>query len=132
MTVMSLTILLPGKVFNKLHNIAHIEIETASGVMGLLPRRRDCVAPLIPGILAYRHQNGDHGYVAIDHGILNKISTEVTISVRRAFSGQQLEDLNAIINAYYHDQEQEDKELRSLFAKMESGLLRRLADFHHG
>ena len=132
MTLINLTILLPGEVFTRLNNIAHIEIETISGVMGLLPRRRDCIAPLAPGILVYRNQEGENGYIAIDHGILNKTATDVTISVRRAFAGQQLEELETIISTFYHDQEQEDKELRSLFAKMESGVLRRLADFHHG
>ena len=132
MNSMILTILLPGEVFAHLDNIAHIEIETSAGVMGLLPRRRDCVAALIPGILVYRQQNEHNGYVAIDHGIMVKTAVNVTLAVRRAFAGQELEELEAIIPAFYRDLDEEDKELHALFAKMESGLLRRLADIHHG
>ncbi len=132
MSNMTLTILLPGEVFASIDDVSHVAVETSAGVMGLLPRRRDCVAALVPGILVYQQQDDQNTFVAIDRGIMVKAADQVTISVRRAFSGQQLEELETIINTFFQDLDEENKELQALFAKMESGLLRRLADYHHG
>ncbi len=132
MNDMTLTILLPGEVFDTIDHVSHIAVETSAGMVGLLPRRRDCVATLVPGILVYRNNDQQNAFVAIDRGILVKAAEQVTITVRHAFRGKQLEELETIIADFYHEQDQETKELQTLFAKMESGLLRQLADYHHG
>lgn len=132
MSRLTLSIVLPVAVFASYDDITHVAVETPTGVIGLLPRRRDCVAPLVPGIVAYRRHGNQTGYIAIDRGIMVKVADTITLSVRRAFTSNQLEELENVISTYDQDQDEEDRELRSLFAKMESGLLRRLADYHHG
>ena len=132
MNGMTLIILLPAEVFATYDHIAHLAVETSAGALGILPRRRDCVASLVPGILSYRRRDGNGRHIAIDRGIMVKTGPAVTISVRRAFAGAELGDLETLIRDHYLNQDEEDRRLRTLLAKMESGLLRRLADYHHG
>ena len=50
--LMHLKVLLPYGIFADQHGVARIVAETRDGSCGLLPRRLDCVAALVPGKLA--------------------------------------------------------------------------------
>ena len=52
-TDMHLKILLPFGIAADMTDVLRIVAETRSGSFGILPRRRDCVAALAPGILVF-------------------------------------------------------------------------------
>ena len=87
---MNLKVLLPFQVFAEKTDVLRVIAETADGSFGLLPRRRDCVAALEPGILTYETAADGTVYVAIDQGVLVKFGAEVLVSVRRAIAGADL------------------------------------------
>ena len=82
---MNLKILLPFQVFAEKTGVSRIVAETREGSFGVLPRRLDCVAALVPGILIYEHAAEGEVYVAVDEGVLVKAGPDVRVSVRNAF-----------------------------------------------
>jgi F-type H+-transporting ATPase subunit epsilon len=128
---MNLRILLPFKIFARLENVSRIIAETLEGSFGLLPHRLDCVAALVPGILSYSTPDGGTTYLAIDAGVLVKRGDDVSISVRRAIRGAGLQELHQAVVREYLTLDAQEREMRSVVSKMESGLIGRIAELHH-
>ena len=106
--------------------------ETTGGSFGLLEHRLDCVAALVPGILTW--DSPEHGavYLAVDEGVLVKTGPDVLISVRHAIGGTDLSHLHDEVRQRFLKLDQEERNVRDMVAKMESGFVGRLAEFQHG
>ncbi len=131
MATMTLRILLPYAVFLERSEVTRIVAEGRSGVFGVLPRRRDGVAALPPGILVFEAGGNEETYVAVDEGVLVKTGHEVRVSVRDALMGTDLRHLRQAIEEQFLTLDEHERDVRSVVAKLESGLIRRLARFHH-
>jgi F-type H+-transporting ATPase subunit epsilon len=129
---MHLKVLLPYGIFADHSGVTRIVAETRDGFCGLLPRRLDCVAALVPGILTYQCEAQPQTYVAVDEGVLVKSGQEVLISVRRAVGGNDLAQLRTAVARDFLARDAEEKSLRSSLLKIESGLISRLAALHRG
>jgi len=127
--LMNLKILLPFKVFMETKNVKSIVAETGDGQYGFLPQRLDCVAALVPGIFTYETTSGGIKYIAVDDGILVKAGTEVTVSVRNAIGGADLGKLHESVEKEFKDIDDNEKNVRSVMAKMESSFMVRLQKF---
>ena len=125
LTAMNLKILLPYGVFADLKGIKRIVTESFQGSFGLLPNRLDCTTALAPGILLYENDNGTETYVAIDEGILVKAGPDVTISVRNAVEGTELGTLHKAVEEEFINIDEQEKNVRSVIAKLEMDLIRR-------
>ena len=130
-TFMNLKILLPFQIFAEKTGVVRIVAETHEGSFGLLPHRRDCVAALAPGILIYETKAEDEVYVAVDEGVLVKTSLDVLVSVRNAIGGTDLGQLRDSVEREFLNLNEREQSVRSVMVKMESGFIRRLAEFHH-
>ncbi len=128
---MNLKILVPFAVFAEKTGVSRVVAETRGGSFGLLPHRLDCVAALAPGILTYEIGAEGDVYVAVDDGVLVKTGADVLVSVRRAFAGADLERLRHAVDQDFVKLGDRDKRMRSVMAKLEAGLLDRLAAFRH-
>lgn len=128
---MKLKILLPFQVYAEQTGVTRIVAETDQGEFGILPRRLDCVAALVPGILTYESPERGEVYVAVDEGVLVKTGPEVLVSVRRALGGTDLGQLRAAVEAEFLTLDEQEQNVRSVLAKLESGLIQRMASFHH-
>jgi F-type H+-transporting ATPase subunit epsilon len=128
---MNLKILLPFQTFADKTDVSRIVAETLEGSFGLLPHRLDCVAALVPGILVYQIETEEKVYVAVDQGVLVKIGMDVLVSVRNAIGGTDLGQLRKAVDRQFLNLSEREKSVRSVMAKMESDLIRRLAEFHH-
>jgi F-type H+-transporting ATPase subunit epsilon len=128
---MNLKILLPFKVFAEKTGVSRIVAESRDGAFGLLPHRLDCVAALAPGILVYETEAEGEVCIAVDEGILVKTGTDVLVSVRNAIGGADLGQLRAAVEQEFLDMDEQEKSVRSVLAKLESGFIRRFAAFHH-
>ena len=129
---MNLKILLPFQIFADTAGVTRIVAETHEGAFGILPRRLDCVAALTPGILVYATESEGEVYVAVDEGVLVKTGPDVLVSVRRAVGGSDLGQLRGIVEQEFLTLDEHEQSVRSVLAKMESDLIRRMAAFHHG
>ncbi|MBN2292708.1 MAG: F0F1 ATP synthase subunit epsilon [Pirellulales bacterium] len=128
---MNLKILLPFRIFADKTGVSRIVAETREGSFGLLPRRLDCVAALAPGILIYENEAEGEIYVAIDEGVLVKTGLDVFVSVHNAIGGKDLGQLREAVEREFLNLDEREQNVRSVLAKMESGFIRRLAEFHH-
>lgn len=129
--LMSLKILLPYRIYVTKSKVSRIVAETSEGSFGLLPHRLDCVAALVPGILIYEMESEDEIYVGIDRGVLVKTGSEVFVMVRNAIEGTDLGQLREAIKKEFLEIDDQERNVRSVVAKMESSLIRQLAEFHH-
>jgi len=128
---MNLKVLLPFQVFAEKVGVVRIVAETREGSFGLLPRRLDCVAALAPGILIYETDTEGEAYVGLDEGVLVKTGPNVLVSARNALAGTDLGKLREAIEREFLQLDEQEKNVRSVLAKLESGFIRRMAAFHH-
>ncbi len=128
---MNLKILLPFRIFAEKTGVSRIVAETRAGSFGLLPHRLDCVAALAAGILIYEDEAEGEVYTAVDEGVLTKTGPDVLVSVRNAIAGTGLRQLRAAVEREFLNLDEREQSVRSVLAKMESGFIRRLAEFHH-
>ena len=130
-TLMNLKVLLPFQVFVEKTGVIRVVAENREGSFGLLPHRLDCVAALAPGILIYEDKAESEVYLAVDEGVLIKTGQNVLVSVRNAIAGTDLSQLREAVDRDFLNLDQREQAVRSVLSKMESGFIRRLAEFHH-
>jgi F-type H+-transporting ATPase subunit epsilon len=125
---MQLKILLPDRVYGEIADVTRIVAEARGGSFGILPHRLDCVAALKPGILTYATGIAGDVYVAVDEGVLVKTGSEVLVSVRHAIGGVDLGHLREAVDREFLTLNDQEKNVRTAVAKLESGLVRRFME----
>lgn len=105
-----------------------IVAQSLQGSFGILPHRLDCAAALAPGILCYETEAEGEVYLAVDEGVLVKTGIEVLVSVRNAIGGTDLDKLHEAVKREFLNVDEQEKNVRSMLAKMESGFIRRLME----
>jgi len=128
---MNLKVLLPFQIFAEKTGVLRIVAETHEGSFGLLPHRLDCVAALAPGILTYETKTDGEVFVAVDDGVLVKTGPDVLVSVRRALGGTDLSQLREAVEREFLTLDEHEQSVRSVLAKMEGDLVRRMASLHN-
>jgi F-type H+-transporting ATPase subunit epsilon len=128
---MNLKVLLPFQIFAEITGVARIVAETREGSFGLLPHRLDCVAALAPGILTCETTSDGEVFMAVDEGVLVKTGPDVLVSVRRALGGTDLSRLREAVEREFLTLDEYEQSVRSVLAKMEGDLVRRMMTFHN-
>ncbi|MBA3829318.1 MAG: F0F1 ATP synthase subunit epsilon [Taibaiella sp.] len=123
---MHLKILLPFMVFLDTDKVIRIVAESVNGSFGILPKRLDCAAALVPGILIYETESQGVQYLAVDEGILVKMGQQVMVSVRNAIGGSDLGKLRESVDKEFKTLDAEEINVRSVMVKMESGFIQTL------
>ena len=126
---MNLRILLPYKIFADVKNVSRIVLETGEGSYGMWPHRLDCVAALVPGIFTYETEADGVQYLAMDEGVLVKAGDEVMVSVRNAIGGANLGKLRESVEKEFMILDDNERKIRSVMAKLESGFMYNLEKF---
>jgi F-type H+-transporting ATPase subunit epsilon len=129
---MNLKLLLPYQLFVQASDVLRVVAQTPQGSYGLLPQRRDCVASLAPGILIYETPAQGEVCIAVDEGVLVKTGPDVTVSVRRALGGTDLDRLRETVQREFLAQHEDEQDLRHVMARLEAGFLRRLESLKRG
>lgn len=122
---MHLKILLPFRVFTEVKAVKRIVAESVQGSFGLLPHRLDCVAALTPGIFTWETAEEGEVNIAIDEGLLVKNGPEVLVSVRNAIGGASLGQLREAVEKEFLNATEQETNLRSVLARLESDFIRR-------
>ena len=129
---MHLKILLPYKVFADIESVTKIVVETTGGSHGFLPKRLDCTAALVPGILQYETEAGDVKYIAVSDGILIKAGSDVMVSVRHAIGNAPLGKLRTLVEQEMIELDEIEISARTVMAKLETGFLRNFQRLRKG
>jgi len=128
---MHLKVLLPSHIFADKTGVTRLVAETREGSFGLLPNRLDCVAALAAGILMYETPTEGETYLALDEGVLVKAGPDVHISVRRAMSGASLAELREAVEQEFMQIDAQERSVRAVMAKLETGFLHQFASLQH-
>ena len=131
-SLIDLKILLPSRVFAEVSGVSRLVVQTPRGSFGLLPHRRDCVAAIAPGILNYESEGIGEVFLAVDHGVLIKTGMSVVVSVRNAIAGTDLGQLRDAVEREFVKVNERERNVNAVMAKMESGFIKRFAEFQHG
>lgn len=129
---MKLKVLLPYQVYAEIDDVSRIVMETPQGSFGLLPHRLDCVAVLEPGILTYETKAQGEVYIAVDEGILVKAGADVLVSVRNAIGGTDLGMLRDAVARDFVNLDENERQVRAVLARLESGFVRHFTEYHRG
>ena len=108
-----------------------IVAQTLRGSFGLWPHRLDCAAALAPGILTYETDEDGEVDLAVDEGVLVKAGVDVLVSVRNAIGGTDLDKLHEAVKREFLREDEQEKSVRTVLAKMESGFIHRFMAFQH-
>jgi len=127
MPLMTLKVLLPFEIFADETDVSGIVVETPQGSFGLLPRRLDCVAALVPGILSFEAEGQGEVFLAVDEGVLVKTGPAVVVSVRRALRGTHLSRLRDTVEQEFLTLDAQEEVMRTAMARLETGFMRRFA-----
>ena len=130
-TPINLKVLLPFQIFVEKKEVKRIVAQTLQGSFGILPQRLDCTAALAPGLLTYETEAEGEVYLAVDQGVLVKAGVNVLVSVRNAIGGTDLDKLHETVKREFLNINEQEKSVRSVLAKMESGFIRRLMELQH-
>ena len=128
---MNLKVSLPFQTYVEQTGVTRMVAETRDGSFGILPRRLDCVAALVPGILIYETEADGEIFLAVDEGVLVKTGPDVFVSVRRAMTGTDLRQLRDKVTQEFLALDEQNQSVRNVLAKLETGFLRRFADFQN-
>lgn len=131
---MTLKVQIPTKVLLQCQ-VTKVIAEAQNGSFCLLPRHIDFVTALTPGILTFTPAGaageiGEAGsqeeqYIAADAGILVKCGREVLVSVINAIRGDNLNQLNELVNQHFLHLDEQQRITRSALARLEAGVMRR-------
>lgn len=124
---MNLKILLPTEVFLET-KASKIVAEAGDGFFGLLPRHVDFVSALVPGIFTYWDKDDNEIFIAIDSGLLVKYGQNVLVSTRNAVCGQDLDELETLIDETFNVIDEQDRTARRAVSRMEADFIRRLVE----
>jgi F-type H+-transporting ATPase subunit epsilon len=79
----------------------------------------------------YEAKDSGTVYVGLDQGVLVKTGDQVTVSVRRAIGGSDLEQLKDAVARDFLKLDEQERNVRTAVAKMESDLMEHLAEFEN-
>lgn len=108
--------------------VVKINAEGPEGMFCLLPRHRDWVAALVPGIVGFFTLDDHESFIAADRGVLVKCGDEVLISVRRAVRDGDLARLREVVETRFRHYDDQEKAARSVIARLEAGVIRRFLE----
>ena len=105
--------------------VTKVHAEGPEGAFCLLPRHRDWVAALVPGIVSFISASGQEQFVAVDQGVLTKRGSAVLIAVQRATRGRDLTQLRQVVEMEFRQLDEQEKIARSALARLEASVIRR-------
>jgi F-type H+-transporting ATPase subunit epsilon len=129
--MMSLSVMTPREVLVE-RKVSRVSAEAPNGSFTLLPRHVDFAASLVPCVFSFVPEEGEEVFVAVDRGTLVKRGGEVSVSVRAAVQGEDLETLADTVREQFCTESEQERKMRSAMADVEAGMVRRFMEIDSG
>lgn len=123
---MTLNIMTPEQK-KTFHGVEKIVAEAQNGSFCLKPRHIDYVSALVPGILNYMIGEKET-FMAINSGILIKQADHVFISVRHAIEGDNLDDLERVVQEQFYVLDKKEQETQIALEQLQADFIRRFVE----
>lgn len=124
---MKVRVVIPTGDIAEWSDVAFVSAQGVEGSIGILPRRRDFVSPLVPGILTVR-LDSESAYVAVDGGLLLKRGRSVTVATSQAVRGDGLKELSRMVSEEFEVLDEKEKRARSALVDLEMRMARRFLE----
>lgn len=124
---MRLSILLPQRVFLERDGINRILVPCSVGSLGILPRRLDFAASLVPGILEFTDGAGET-WIAVSDGIVVKAGDQILAAVHDAAGSSGPGSLRGTVEETIRVRAEERKALRETMARFEADFVHRFME----
>ena len=121
---MRLKVLLPTEVLLDVP-VTKVVAEGENGSFCLLPRHRDFVTAIVPGILSLCRADGTEEYLAVAEGVLVKSNSDVLVSTRNAVRSPDLGLLRNTVRTQFQLLDERERVARAAIAKLEADFTRR-------
>ena len=129
---MKLKILLPSSIFLEKEDVKRLVVETSQGSLGIWPNRLDFAAELVPALLMFETGKEGEAWLAVDEGVMVKAGGEVLVSVRNAAGGTDLGSLQETVRKEFMRVDEDERDTRTVLAKLESGFMRQFSELQRG
>lgn len=106
----------------------YISLPTSGGNLGLKPRRLDCAGAIVPGIVSWR-TGGNERFAGVDEGMFTKCGEDVRVAVRKAITGDDLENLRQKVEEHFLKRSKEETQFRLALSKLEAAMMQHIARF---
>ncbi len=123
---MKLRVFLPTHVFLD-REVNKVTAEGENGAFGILPKHRDCVSTLSPGLMSFEGENGEE-FLAVDEGVFVKQGQEVLVSVQNAIHSKELGELRQAVEEEFKKLDEQERKARSVIARFEADIARRFLE----
>lgn len=124
---MQFRILLPANVLLD-ESVTKVVAEGSDGSFCLLPKHRDFVTSLVPGIITYVDGAGAESFVAVSEGVLTKSGSRVLVSTRRASRNEQLGELQRLVREDFQKLNDRERVAQTVMARLEADFMRRFLE----
>ena len=104
-----------------------IVAEARNGSFCLKPHHINFLAELVPGILSY-WMGEEEFLLAVNSGILVKKDDEVTVSVRHAIEGEDLEELETVVKKQFRILDQQERETQIALEQLQADFIQRFVE----
>ncbi|RTR07234.1 F0F1 ATP synthase subunit epsilon [Halomonas nitroreducens] len=121
---MQLRLLVPSEVLVD-EPVTKVVAVAEDGAFCLLPRHIDFVAALVPGVFLFHDREAQERLFAVDRGLLVKCGQEVLVSTPNAVGGDDLGQLEALVEERFLALDEQERKSRTTLARLEAGTLRR-------
>lgn len=98
------------------------------GAFGILPNHVDFVTALVPSVMTLRLADGSEQIFGVDEGLLVKKGHRVDVAVLRGVHGDDLGMLNDTVQAKFIAVDDEERQARTAFSRLEADVVRRFAE----
>ena len=105
--------------------IRKILVDTAQGLLCILPRHIDVVTLVLPGIVTAVGESVEH--FAVNEGVLVKQGDQLILSAQEIVEGD-LQSLVSAVSAGHRRVEEREKRTRSALSRLEVELMRRFKE----
>jgi F-type H+-transporting ATPase subunit epsilon len=102
---------------------ARVSVQTSSGWWTLLPRHREMVAIVVPGIVSAWLPDGTEMLVATDGGILTKRGRDLSIATRRAAVGASEADLRTVVDRQFAEARKHEQAMQQVIGRLETDFI---------
>lgn len=123
---MTLNIMTPEQK-RTFEGVKKIIAEAQNGSFCLKPRHIDYVAALVPGILNFVEDKTET-FIAVNTGVLIKQANNVLISVRHAIEGDDLDDLDRVVQEEFYVLDKKEQETQIALEQLQADFIRRFVE----
>jgi len=111
---------------------ARVVAEATDGQFALLPRHRDWVASLVPGVLAWYGEDGRETLAAVNGGLLVKSAHAVDVVTPSGMRGGDMASLQIAVEREIADNAEREAAARTALSRLEAGIIRRFVEPRRG